>query len=606
MVKTYIARKSSVQGSEAAKWIIWGGAAITLFFWPSFNDPFNAPKSWILAIAAFWLLGWLFFQVKSQISIAPLKLATSIAIAYSVALSISFIATDNSYIGFFGDYQRRTGYISYISLTIFFLASTYIFRIDRLALLDRVSIFVPIFIGVYGILQHYKHDFVHWNNPYNPVIATLGNPDFAGAIMAIFLVLNFGILIQSKRSLLVRIFTALNVVLLSIAIIFSQARQGLITSSIGVVFILIVWSYQKSKSIAYGLASLSLITGAIGTAGMLNKGPLVKFFYKASVSYRGDYWRAGWRMFIHHPLLGVGLDRYGAYFRQYRDATQSLRRGSDTVSNNAHNVPLQLAATGGIIVFITFLLLTFFIAWRGFIALRKSQGGQQIVIAGILAAWITYEIQSFISIDNLAIAIWGYILGGIVVGISLLPGQVKEVPLRTSNTQQFASLVLVLLPFIATTLFIKGEVAMHADAASKSPTSQADLPAYEQFLNKPLSFNFKDPQFQFNIAVKEARVADFNPAITLLKDTIADDPRSYNATVTLAQIYEYQKNWAPAIALRKKIIMIDPFNQGNLLQLGIDEKSSGNVAAAKAVIPLINAFAPNSNEAKQAAIDLGK
>jgi len=606
MVKSHTALKNSAQGIEAARWIIWGGGAITLFFWPSFNDPFNAPKSWILDIAAFWLLGWLFFQVKSQILITPLKIATFLALAYSVAMSISFIATDNSYIGFFGDYQRRTGYLSYISLTIFFLASAYTFRIDRLRLLERVTFVVSIFLEVYGILQHYKHDFVHWNNPYNPVITTLGNPDFSGAIMAIFLVLNFGILIQPKRSQVLRIFTTLNIILLSIVIIFSQARQGLITSAIGVVFILIVWSYQKSKFTAYGLAGISLISGSLGIAGMLNKGPLVKFFYKASVTYRGDYWRAGWRMFFHHPILGVGLDRYGAYFRQYRDATQSLRRGSDTISNNAHNVPLQLAATGGIFVFITFLLLTVFIIWRGFIALRKSLGGQQLIIAGIFAGWITYEIQSFISIDNLGIAIWGYILGGIVVGVSLLPGQVKESPLRSSTVQQFASLVLVLVPFVAATLFIKGEAQMNANNRIKAPTSQSDLPAYQQFLNKPLSFNFKDPQFQFDIAVKEARVAEFSPAIALLKETIAADPRNYNATVTLTQIYEYQKNWAPAIALRKKIIKLDPFNQGNLLQLGIDEKSSGNLVEAKKVISLINAFAPNSTEAKQAATDLGK
>jgi tetratricopeptide (TPR) repeat protein len=311
-------------------------------------------------------------------------------------------------------------------------------------------------------------------------------------------------------------------------------------------------------------------------------------------------------MFTHHPILGVGLDRYGAYFRQYRDATQSLRRGSDAVSNNAHNVPLQLAATGGILVLVAFLLLTFFIAWRGVVALRIYEGSEQIVVAGIFAAWIAYQAQSLISIDNLAIAIWGYILGGIIVGISLRPEQAQVAHLKNSNIQQFISLILVLFPFIATTLFIKGEAAMHLDTATQPPASQAEVPAYEKFLMKPLSFNFKEPQFQLNIAVKEARVADFNPAISLLKDVIANDPRNYNATATLAQIYEYQKDWASAIRLRKNIAVIDEFDQGNLLQLGLDQKASGNIEEAKKVIALINAFAPDSTEAKRAATELGK
>ena len=144
--------------------------------------------------------------------------------------------------------------------------------------------------------------------------------------------------------------------------------------------------------------------------GMLNQGPLKSFFYKASVTYRGDYWRAGVRMFKDHPWFGVGLDRYGAYFRHYRDATQALRRGPDIVSNAAHDVPIQLAATGGIFVLIAFLAITGFIAWRGVVALRNTAGVTQIVVASFFGAWVTYEAQSLISIDNVGIAIWGWLI----------------------------------------------------------------------------------------------------------------------------------------------------------------------------------------------------
>ena len=166
------------------------------------------------------------------------------------------------------------------------------------------------------------------------------------------------------------------------------------------------------------LVGLGVAGGAAGLIGMLNQGPLKGFFYKASVTYRGDYWRAGVRMFKDHPWFGVGLDRYGAYFRQYRDAAQALRRGPDIVSNAAHDVPIQLAATGGIFVLIAFLAITGFIAWRGVVALRNTAGVTQIVVATFFGAWVTYEAQSLISIDNVGIAIWGWLLGGIVVALS--------------------------------------------------------------------------------------------------------------------------------------------------------------------------------------------
>jgi hypothetical protein len=44
---------------------------------------------------------------------------------------------------------------------------------------------VSIFISSYAYLQSTGQDFVNWNNPYNSIIVTLGNPNFASAIMAV-------------------------------------------------------------------------------------------------------------------------------------------------------------------------------------------------------------------------------------------------------------------------------------------------------------------------------------------------------------------------------------------------------------------------------------
>jgi O-antigen ligase len=136
-------------------------------------------------------------------------------------------------------------------------------------------------------------------------------------------------------------------------------------------------------------------------------------------------------MFKSHPIFGVGLDRYGAYFREYRDATQSLRRGPDLVSNAAHNIPIQIAATGGIVLLIGYLLFTFFVLWRAIVALKKLKGKEQLTAAALIGAWAAYELQSMISIDNLGISVWGYLLAGAIVGISIMPDEpgAKQVPI---------------------------------------------------------------------------------------------------------------------------------------------------------------------------------
>jgi hypothetical protein len=63
---------------------------------------------------------------------------------------------------------------------------------------------------------------------------------------------------------------------------------------------------------------------------------------------RLNYWRAAVRMWLDHPLLGVGLDQYGVYYTHYKNiAGWAVRR--------AHNLYLQLLADGGILLLGSFL-----------------------------------------------------------------------------------------------------------------------------------------------------------------------------------------------------------------------------------------------------------
>ena len=87
----------------AMRWLIWGGAVITLLVGFPLNDPFNAPKSWALSISAFWLLGWLGFNFKHYTQDRVLKQATLLSAIFVITLAAAFLATDNKFVGFFGD-----------------------------------------------------------------------------------------------------------------------------------------------------------------------------------------------------------------------------------------------------------------------------------------------------------------------------------------------------------------------------------------------------------------------------------------------------------------------------------------------------------------------
>ena len=73
------------------------GLLVTLGFWATLTDPFNAPKSWILLITSTWLLGWVIFQIRGRIVNKTLKWSAIVAGIYFLAFFIVWLATDNKF-----------------------------------------------------------------------------------------------------------------------------------------------------------------------------------------------------------------------------------------------------------------------------------------------------------------------------------------------------------------------------------------------------------------------------------------------------------------------------------------------------------------------------
>ena len=183
-------------------------------------------------------------------------------------------------------------------------------------------------------------------------------------------------------------------------------------------FALVIFFYLRSKFLTWTIptiyAFLVTILGTISVMGALQKGPLAEIVYKTSVSLRGEYWQAAWNMASIKPLTGVGMDSYGDWFRRARDDQALILPGPNVVTNAAHNVPFDILAYGGWPLFIVYLLILL----ASTIAIVKvilRQREYEFVFVGLSVTWICYQVQSIISINQIGIAIWGWILGGAVI-----------------------------------------------------------------------------------------------------------------------------------------------------------------------------------------------
>ena len=612
-----MAKKQSTITASTINWILAGLASVTLIFDINSHDPINSPKQWALIIFGAWLLGQIIGNTYTTFKAGGLngvkRITLILALVFILTNFLALLNTDFKFVGFFGEYQRRTGFLTYLFLVVFFVASVLEIKLSDSKRITYWVFGIAVAVTGYGLLQHFGMDFIKWNNPYNSILSTVGNPNFAAAIMGIFSVALFGAALTVGLPKVMRILAILVSVLSLITIYYSDSLQGFLAAAVGFGVITVIWVSQKNKIFGWVVFGFGIVGGLAAVAGIFQKGPFT-FLYKDSVAYRGDYWRAGFKMFKDHPWFGVGLDRYGAYFTEYRDATQVLRRGPNVFSNAAHNVYIQLAATGGIFVLLAYVAVIGFILWRGIVGIRNTTGAKQIIVTTIFAAWLTYVAQSIISIDNIGIAIWGWTLGGIVVAFSIdvakeneakaAPAGGRQVKLQNRSTSSLlgivSSLALVIVAITISGTFATAEHAQHDVGKYGAPTGGGQQTQYSTFVTKPLNSKPVEPKFRFLAAMTFFKAKMYTEGLAQLNLVVAQDPRNTESRNVLADYYEQMHQFDKALPLRIDLARLDPFNQVTLLHLGRDLKETGDLAGARKIAQRIGSYAPDSAEYKSA------
>jgi hypothetical protein len=120
-------------------------------------------------------------------------------------------------------------------------------------------------------------------------------------------------------------------------------------------------------------------------------------------------------MGMDHPLTGVGMDAYGDWYRRARSLhAATVLPGPTTVSNAAHNVIVDFFAFGGFPLLLSYMGMLIVVAISTVKFIRRSKNFDPIFVA-MFAAWACYQVQSVISINQIGLALWGWLLSGALV-----------------------------------------------------------------------------------------------------------------------------------------------------------------------------------------------
>lgn len=415
--------------------LIWTALFATLIVAPSTAyDPINVPKLAVIALGGFSSAGILVSNF-SVVMDSRYRIISLLLVLFILDLLIVLLYSgSNFYQGLFGTFGRSTGFVAYISLTLLFLSALLVSSKTIIQKFSIILLIAGLLSSIYGFLQSLDIEPFSWSKRYSPVIGFLGNPNFQSSFLGFTGIVAFAFILSKEIKKSYKLFVMVYLVLTAHVINQTDSQQGFLVLLGGIGIVILIWiPTSKIAFLKYPSLFVGFFVVVFVTLGSLNKGPLGTILYKPSVIYRGDYWRAGWKMTTDHPFLGVGLDGYGDWYRRARTIEATLRRGPEITSNSAHNVFLDLSSNGGFPLLSIYLALLL-VVMRSIAKILKRTKKFDAPLTGLISLWFAYLAQSMISINQLGLAVWGWIISGLIIGYEINTRISDPVP--ESNVQK--------------------------------------------------------------------------------------------------------------------------------------------------------------------------
>lgn len=404
---------------QAISWFLYVGVTFTTVFLvtDSVTDPVNVTKLAAAGGVGFAVFAIVIFQGRNAL-FSSSKSLMAISVLFVLAMFNAILQSSAPFSqNIYGTYGRQTAFIFYLVMVLVALGASVLREAESfnkiiygLFIAGILNVLYCAWVLVFG-------DFLSWTNPYKAILGLFGNPDFISAFLGIFISEVVAYIAAPKQKLIIRIAGILIASVAFIEIYKSKAIQGVVVTTAGLAIVGFYLIRHYFNQLVWTVLYTMVIStvGAFALAGALQHGPLAKYVYKVSVSLRGQYWLAAIETGNSRPFSGVGMDAFGDWYRRMRsDYAVNTLPGARVITNAAHNVVLDFFASGGWPLLLTYVAMLLLGIWT-IIRVTARRRNYDHVFVGMATAWICYELQSIISINQAGLAIWGWVLLGALI-----------------------------------------------------------------------------------------------------------------------------------------------------------------------------------------------
>lgn len=319
---------------------------------------------------------------------SPLFVAMYCLIAVEV---LTTVTATSQYVALYGEVGRYLGLTTHLVLALVAVALAVGIEYPRRASwLGWALAGATIVSGVYAVMQAFGADPIKWVDldPKVRPFATLGNPDFYGQYLAAAAIACAAVALFSRAT---RLRAAAGVLAgASVGLLILTATRGAVIGAVaGVVVLGVLWLRRTGATrgtlARVGLAAIAfmaVVAVVILTTPLGDR--LLALTDVANVQDRVLVYAAATRIFVDHPILGVGFENFAVAFPAYADA--DAVRGNQT-QTSSHSWVLHLAATTGLAGLIATAALLAAFAVHVWQRARDEDATALLAAAGALVAF---------------------------------------------------------------------------------------------------------------------------------------------------------------------------------------------------------------------------
>ncbi len=474
---------------------------ISLYFNPYLGiDPYNLPK--MLLLVCLSAISFLFLKRATFEKMAANKLILFGVILWILGLITTFFLNSGTLSEkIYGNSGRHVGFLTLFCFLLLTVQSMQASSTGSAPRTSRSILFIGLILSTYSFSQYLENDFSNLVDIYKGMpIGTFGNPNFNSVVLSfVGIACIWSILYHSKHPIWKLLYLAYFLVICFLIFV-TRSAQGFWSLSIGVV--VIAYSHfhadlHRGKRKLFGIVTLIIVP--IVFAGMLSVGPLSKLNEISAIKVRIYYWIAGFCAGNTSPIFGVGFDGYGDLFRRCRPDDAFIWDPNRT-TDVSHNIFIDYYVTGGLVLLSGYALLIVATTRKIFAIFNGSR--EQVRNSSILIAiHFAFLAQGIISINQIGLGIWGWIIMGLILGFPIDHGSKKSkgnplknaIPVKKSFTSILsipilAFIVLSILPPSSAAqnfrkAFEEGRPAQIEKALFQWPTDRSRLKVGIRMLN---------------------------------------------------------------------------------------------------------------------------